>query len=221
MKVAACICWYDEPPESLRRLTHSLAGFVDVIIACDGAWETFPGGKRYSPESNVLAMTDGVSGTGVHLVIRTPTDGLWESEVKKRNAVVQLAKQHLCIQDWLLVIDGDEYLSRPGAQTLLALMVLSTTTYSVGFVGDASGGDKMRRLFRAHPDLEVRGAHNSYWVGRRRLSGLAEIDMFERARDLSDKLVIHHERSDRPKERNLGAHKDIVNRLHSAKAEML
>lgn len=121
MKLAAAVCWYDEPIEHLRRVVASVAPLVDSIVAYDGAWRGFP--QRAEAKSQVDAMREILEDARIdHLVTDAPR-GVWESQSAKRTALYRAASEDA---DWVLVIDADEELRCDDPQRLRSLIRVNT-----------------------------------------------------------------------------------------------
>lgn len=203
MKIVACLAWYDEPIEFLDRCVRSLAGVADTLIAYDGAWSGYPGGACSSLEQHSV-IRDAANDVALKGVTVAAS---WESQVEKRNALMRDASRY---GDWLLVIDGDEYLT--GANTESLRWLLQHTAYDVATItatrtsGERAGVPQpIRRLFRA--PVTVERAHNGYrhngnppnphW-----LNGDSAYVRLAKAADASKHLFMEHAYLGRGSERN-------------------
>lgn len=205
MTIAACLSWYDEPVEFLDRCVRSLAGVADMLVALDGRWEHMPGENR-SPVCQRDAIWKTAGDVGLDAVVSVPDDLPFASQVAKRNALVSLA--FASGADWLLVIDGDEYVqwTTPGFRALLERTDLDAAAVTVNSV--LHNGTPLenlpRRLLRAGADLEYVGAHNAI----RNDSGWLVLPMkyddgdWAPAEDATRHLAIFHDRRNRGRARN-------------------
>lgn len=164
MKIAAALCWFDEPVAFLDRCVRSLEGVVDHLVAYDGAWDLFPGGTFQSPPEQRAALAAAASEVGLPVVDWLPT-GIWPSQVEKRSALMHHARQ---LGEWILVIDADEWIDRADPDVLR--WVLRETEHDVAevafrktTVGDGvSHPARIRRLYRSSALAGVELAHNGY-----------------------------------------------------------
>jgi len=193
VRIAAVLCWYDEPPEFLERLACSLAGEVDLLISADGSWPLFPDGGPESPEEQRQALKEAAAAAGLtHRTVSPVPVQLWESQVQKRSILYGIAATHA---DWLLVVDGDEWIrSSRGLRARL-----ETVTRDVCEVGMIRPGaehlaiQRRRRLFRTSGGgLAVKETHNGVVDGAGRwLSGPRRVPL-EPAADLTEALCLGH-----------------------------
>lgn len=105
MRIAAAICWYDEPLPALRRVVASVAPLVDTIVAFDGRWESFPPDRYWIPQAEDMAAI--IDDHGIEQSIGGRRVGAWPSQSAKRTALYRAAST---AADWILVIDADEEL---------------------------------------------------------------------------------------------------------------
>ena len=172
MRIAAAICWYDEPIEHLERVVASVAPLVDTIVAFDGRWEGFPPDRYWVPQvEDMLGVMFDHGAIG--RVACTPRPA-WESQATKRTALYRAASE---LSDWVLVIDADEHLlidDVSGLRSRLARLdranrpdAVNVRVATPGGRGNG-GGDTataphgvrwQRRLLRADPSLSV-GPHS-------------------------------------------------------------
>jgi hypothetical protein len=129
--------------------------------------------------------------------------------VEKRAALMAEAATYAQDGDWLLVIDGDEYLhdAKPGLlkSTLagthldVALVMLENVT---GYEG-TRGKQPIRRLYRASAGVTVDTAHNGYRTRDGRwLHGDGAMVKLALPLDCSGLVHLHHEKLNRGAERN-------------------
>lgn len=175
MKLVACLIWYDESPEDLRRAVLSLRGFADAVVAVDGAFARFP--REESPpwsesvqlkdilRSAVYQDADGnaVAGNMEVLAYQPPKAGVWPggekgNEVEKRNASLHMAGW--LGADWVINCDADMYLLGSKwmeEQLAKARELLMSTPHDVATV--AVGDQAVRCCFRWSPTLHYERAH--------------------------------------------------------------
>jgi hypothetical protein len=200
VKIVAALAWYREPPEFLDRLVRSLAGLVDVLVALDGAWALFPDAEPHSTLAEGMALHEAALDAGVRLELRTP-EIVFESQVAKRAALMALAAEH---GDWILVIDGDEWISR--GLPLGLRWALERTDAVVGDIqlrtmhwGETMpyahpDGGLRRRLYRAGTTVDI--VHSGYFYEG------APLYAAEPAVDLADLVTITHDNCNRGSARN-------------------
>jgi hypothetical protein len=133
-------------------------------VSCDGPWQHFPHTGVNSPDEQHNALSGALNASGVPHV-EMPYHGAWESQVAKRNALYGYAID-ATHPDWLLLIDGDEWIltHQPTLRDALTSTVEDIAT--VGCWNHHKGKPLGRhpkpatRLVRGIPGLRVEGAHN-------------------------------------------------------------
>lgn len=107
--IAAALCWYDEPVESLERMVASLEGFVDILVSLDGPYAHYPAGGR-SPDEQHRALE---ASARLHRLPYAPLVRKIESptQAAKRTHLYQHAARFAGRNGWILIIDADEALS--------------------------------------------------------------------------------------------------------------
>jgi hypothetical protein len=198
VRLCAALAWYDEPLPFLRRCVTSLRGVVDELVALDGAWQLFEGGAQSaSDQEETIRRAAAEAGIVAH--IHAPRE-VWASQVAKRARLMELAAERA---DWILVIDGDEYVTR--ADPIEIRRSLGETDYDCAFVGfcNLNRGESMpgttphsglnRRLFRA--GTTVRTVHSGYVYDGRSV-------VIEDALDLRHALALEHDNVNRGTARN-------------------
>lgn len=223
MKIAACIVWYQETPETLTRCVESLAGAADRIVALDGVWAHFPHSTVSSPRDQHDAIRAAAAGCSFESVTVLPVRKPWKSQVAKRAAVLELGR--MVGSDWLLVIDADEHVERCDSGMLRDR--LAATGRDVCEVGFRTYGDgvkntrtvQIRRLYRASTGVTVDVAHNGYrTTDGRWLHGDSRHITREPAADLSDVISVAHDRDARTSERQL-ARVEFLDERHQRNLE--
>lgn len=217
MRIAAAICWYDEPIEHLRRVVASVAPLVDCIVAFDGRWESFPADRYWVPQVDDMRE---IVPPGSFVAGRDE----WESQAVKRTALYRSAASRA---DWVLVIDADEELlidDVSGLRSRLARLdrakrpdAVNVRVVTPGGRG-GGGGDTataphgvrwQRRLLRADPSITV-GPHSH----RTLTTDDAVIQM-----ENDDDRALHISRRAGRTATIHGA--SIINRTHSRSAERI
>jgi hypothetical protein len=205
VKLVAALAWFDEPVEFLDRCVRSLVGVVDVLVAVDGAWRGFAGGP-VSPVAQSEVIVDAAAATDLQVELWAPNSA-WDSQVAKRASMMQLAA---AAGEWLLVIDGDEFLESVDPVALRAqlaateLDVAEVTVRTLNRPWPLSHLAPMavahRRIYRA--GTRVSGpAHNCYRLGEQWLNGDPGKLELAPAVDLTDVVTVAHDNASRPRAR--------------------
>lgn len=174
MRLIALLCWYDEPAWCLAELVASLArSDVDEIVAVDGAYALFPGGRPRSRSDQSHAIMAAARGAGMGVTLHSPRDLWLGNEVEKRSFL--FAAGHLVggPNDWFWVVDADEVVTE--AVGLRA--ALERTPHDAGeVVLDQITADGpqcqllMRMLFRYQATgIRCDGNHYTYMTGDGRM----------------------------------------------------
>jgi hypothetical protein len=200
VKLIACLAFYDEPIPFLERHVRSVARVADELVAFDGAWHGHPDGKPHSPAEQALTIKTVALAAGLPCIYYSP-QRIWESQVEKRDALMRYASAR---GDWLLVIDGDEYVH--GCDNASLRWLLDHTDYDVATVNHTittaakPSASPIRRLYRA--PVTVERAHNGYRRDGHWLNGDSAYVRLARAADASMHLHLHHEHTNRGDDRN-------------------
>lgn len=113
MRIAGLLSWYDESPAWLATAVAGMARFCDVIVAVDGAYALYPGGRPRSRPDQAEAVTIACEAAGVGLVLHQPSEVFAGNEVEKRNLTLQLARPFLEPGvDWVCAFDADYHVER-------------------------------------------------------------------------------------------------------------
>lgn len=151
VRIVACLIWYDENPRDLHEMCLSLAGFVDGMVALDGAFETFPHKTAWSPHVQWDGLLQGCAAAGIELHGYQPVIASG-NEVEKRNRSLWLAS--VLQPDWVVAVDADMRLES-GAPA--ALPVLAKSKLSVAET--LTAGSPLRNMFRWTPTLRYVNSH--------------------------------------------------------------
>jgi hypothetical protein len=209
MRIVACLAWYMEPPAFLERCITSLRGLADEAICYDGAWDLWPDGRPESSPEEHAAIARAADEIGLPVTIYTP-DTTWASQVEKRASLMLEAGETGA--DWLLVIDGDEYIASHQASAARALLESTSCDVATIMHKRTTGVEAVntpgpiRRLYRADTGVTVDTAHNGYrTIDGRWLHGDCAAVKLEPPLDLSRYVLLHHERANRGDARNRAA----------------
>ena len=109
MKTIALLCWYDEPASWLAELVASLGRCgVDHLVAADGAYFLYPGGRPRSAADQHDAIVRTAAGCGMGLTLHFPQEPWPGNEVEKRSMLFALGERVAEPDtDWYLAVDGD------------------------------------------------------------------------------------------------------------------
>lgn len=183
MRIASLLCWYDEAPSMLAAHVASLAlAPVDLLVALDGAYVDYPGGRASSPIEQHKALSLAAESAGIELYSGTRADGgLFASEMEKRTELFRMVEGRA---DWSLVLDADEVvINAPNdfrgrlnsaSCDVFEVPFLDDPHPSLGYAEDADGEPyvararhiKYRRsIFRATSGVHVEGRHSRYIAG--------------------------------------------------------
>lgn len=166
-KIVALLSWYDERPEDLTAMVDGLARApITHLVALDGAYRLYPGGKPHSPTSNYTALETACRTHGIGLSIHTP-DTTWHgNETQKRTTLFHLGETHTTERDWFLIIDGDEVILNAPNDLTLQLAATPLDVAEVTFIEPNLQGKldtfPIPILFRAIRGIQVVGNHYTY-----------------------------------------------------------
>lgn len=84
----------------------------DHVVAVDGRYALYPEDMAASPPEQAEAIIETAAGAGLPLTLHRPVEPFYGNEVEKRNLSLRLAAVHAePMQDWLLILDGDCYIT--------------------------------------------------------------------------------------------------------------
>lgn len=239
MNIVGVLCWYDEQPSMLAACAAGFARVCDTIVAVDGAYALYPGGRARSHPVQAEAILAACETQGAACVVHRPRDVFYGNEVEKRNLSLRLAAAFQ--PDWVMVIDADTTVMQTDPDAVrdtLANTSLLAATYTLLDTKDlldspAAGyarttdvstewTTRARFVYRWTDDLEYGPAHwtvsGTYNGVRRWVRGPeltvdppAGFDPVD-AVDLADMLVVYHRREDRPLVRRQAADGYLTNR---------
>lgn len=219
MRIVALLSWYDEPPTWLAETVASIGKVCDHLIAVDGPYAMFPGAlsKPASGPEQVETILRVAAGSGIGCTIHQPREPWWGGEVEKRDAMFRLGETFTTADDWYLVVDADEVVSKAPsdlrrrlAESTLDVAELTLwereTQSRVAELVDTSSDYRtpLRRLFRTLPELHIEQAHYVVTATRdgvkRVLCGNRDVHTVEPAEQVWD-LMLEHRHSQRTKGR--------------------
>jgi hypothetical protein len=202
--IAAVLVWFDESVASLERCVTSLAGVADLLVAVDGRWKMFPGSELYSPPEQAEAIRQSAAAATIECSVTQAPRAALISQVAKRNYALALAESSA---DWVLVIDGDEWVEACDAEALRGLLAAAKDVCEVSIRNEGRGVFQKRpaprrRLYRADAGVTVELAHNGYRAGDGRwLNGDRDHVDLAASEDLSTVIGLAHDRDARSNER--------------------
>lgn len=228
--IVALICWYDEKPSWLAAAVSSSARICDHVVCVDGAFANYPRGRRASSSGQQEAALVAAEAAGVGITIHVPAQTWQGDQVEKRAFMFDAGRLTAnSPDDWFLIIDGDEVIVDIPDDIFDRL---SETTCDVAEVAVVDRYDPsrrvtpppnsrrgtpepmrcFRRLYRALPDLTVRGTHYGYQAtGRDLWRDVPAVDLTD--------LRIDHRKGRRVPERQQ-AREEFYQRRRALKLEV-
>lgn len=215
LRIVGLLSWYEESPSWLAETVASLSRICDHLIASDGPYALFPGAlkKPASGPEQAETILRVAAGAGMGCTIHAPGEPWWGGEVEKRDTMFCIGAALTTPDDWYLVVDADEVLSRvpsdlrqrladtPHDVAELTLWERETQAWVSELIDTSSDyRSPLRRLFRALPNLHVEQAHyvvTATFGGLKRvLCGNPTVHDVEPAEQLWD-LMLEHRRGQR------------------------
>lgn len=202
MRIIGLLSWYEEPCSWLAETVASAAKLCDHLIAVDGPYAEFPGAldKPVSPTEQASTILHAAAGVGMGSTVHVSREPWWGNEVEKRTFMFGLAETISTPDDWFLVIDADEVVTKvpQDARELLAKTELDVAKVLIWERGDQDTGLAARRLFRGLRGMRYDGCHYVVTVptetGVRVLSGDDRIQTVEPFEELWDLRLEHRSR---------------------------
>jgi hypothetical protein len=210
VKVVALLSWYDEPTSWLSACIASCAKFCDHVVAVDGAYLHFPGGKGNSATDQAEVITETAAAAGMGVTIHRPNELWYGGEVEKRAFMFAVAETLTTEDDWYFPIDADELVDVAaddlrdvlgkskfdcGDIKLFTRVDLNVQQANAGHFDRTS--HSQRQVFRALRGLTVKDAHFNYIAGNKCLWGSRQ----ESGEDLTSILEVEHRDGNRPRAR--------------------
>lgn len=217
-QLVGLLAWYTERPSWLSAcITSYHQAGITHLVAIDGAYDLYPGGRPRSSTPEHDAITETCNGLNLALTLVLPSTTWAGNEVAKRTALFRHAEAVTEPSDWYVVMDADEIVT--SAHTNL-LDILADTPYDAGEATlwqrdlfdtptarsvtqqrtfNPEQSQPIRKLFRAIRGLHVVGNHYTYRTpDGRNLWGDNHLEL---AHDLTDALTIEHRSIHRAKHR--------------------
>jgi hypothetical protein len=201
MRVVGLLAWYQENPEWLREAIRSFAPSIDHLVAVDGAYAHFPGGRPASAPGEHKAIVQECKRQGIGCTLEVPC-GTWETEMAKRTRLFQLGETACGPDDWYLIIDGDERLHTLPDDFRTRLAATSLDVAEVAFYephpNAPSKSFPLRIVFRASRGLTVKGNHWTFVTADgRKLWGHGRQEPALNVHDLVVEHLTHFRRKER------------------------
>jgi len=212
--IIGTLAWFNESPAWLARTVASAARVCDHLVAVDGRYELLQHDMDWSPMTEAEAVLAAAEGAGLPLTLHIPRKPFAGNEVEKRNLLLQVAFAHAQPEDWIFVIDADEYVvhADPNIREIIASVEGNVITYELEEYLDpvtelgTDGGVarmmplpntwrvKLRCIYRALDGLQYVGTH--FRVGGfvdGKWHWLYGNPAMEQAFDLRERLILRHE----------------------------
>lgn len=180
MKITGLLAWYDESPIWLAAAVVGAAKLCDHIVAVDGAYRLYPGGRARSDPEQAEAILHAAYAAAIGCTIYRP-DEVWEgNQIEKRTRMFELGRATKA--DWLFVFDADDLVTSvpADARDRLEQTDEDVAVYTLWWTEDverdslkANGARQFsyeheaatryfRGLFRSLPTLRVEDCHYHY-----------------------------------------------------------
>ena len=238
MRIVGLLAWYDEAPSWLATAVAGFGRVCDEIVAVDGAYSLYPGGRARSLPDQAEAILAAGEAAGVGITLHRPATTFAGQEVEKRNLTLGLAAPFVDEGDWLLVFDADMHVMQAYPDIIrrdLAETNAVVATYTIldgaDMLAEPERADLARRLpvstdwtnkfrgiYRALDGLaygpthfSVSGWRDHFHEERVWLRG-AKPDAIAEPAHLGKALVVHHRRAARAKVRTDAADVYAVSR---------
>ena len=215
--IAGLICWYDEHPAFLVRAVYTATRIgIRHIVALDGAYGLFPGGRAHSDPEQARRIHWACNQLGLTVEFGKPK--VWETEIEKRNTALRLAENALEPSDWFCWLDADFEVmtANPTLPAALAVAyelhgyeaaeVRMRTLKGNGYYRQFAPIQPFRWLYRLGRGLHLENNHYTYVTADgRRLWGSPTDTRYDRpvepALDLFDQVEFVHHTNFRPEDR--------------------
>lgn len=180
MKVIGLLSWYDESPSWLAAAVSSFAPILDHLVAVDGAYASYPNGRPRSDLAQAETILRTADAVGLGTTIVSPGEVFYGDEVAKRSLLFRYGLVEATpFEDWFVVFDGDEVLTRAPSDLRVRLEYIENDAAEVTLWSrenwseispDAASAiplpgesrSSLRMFFRALPNLHVHGRHDVY-----------------------------------------------------------
>lgn len=202
MKIVALLAWFEEKPESLERMIASIAPVCSAVVALDGAYADFPGGRPVSQAEQAHRIRLATRRNDMGLLLLEPEATWAGQEIEKRTDLFRAGELMTTPDDWYLVIDGDEELAEYPADLLDQLAATDRGAALVRVTEPGQAAQPFHRLLRAQRGLHVEGRHYRYVTAEGvEMNG----DSPAPALDLSQDVLLLHHRRERTRDRAAAA----------------
>jgi hypothetical protein len=168
-RIIALLSFYDERPEWLAACLFTAVRHLEVshVVALDGAYSLYPGGRAWSPTEQHHAITEACNAMGVGLTLSAPANVWLGNEVEKRTALFRLGDAVSTDGvDWYLVIDADELVDECVGSLPELLAEADEDAAEVALLTREPNGEisrePLRMLFRALHGTTVQDHHWKY-----------------------------------------------------------
>jgi hypothetical protein len=213
VRVTGLLCWYDESPIWLAAAATAAARLCDHVVAVDGAYALYPGGKPQSDPEQAEAILHAAYAAGIGVTVHRPREVWMGNQIEKRTALFRLGAETGA--DWFYVFDADDLVTHvpADARDRLEQADEDVAVFTLWWTEDVerdeakAAGARMfsypheaanryfRGLFRALPGLRVEGAHYHYVADRDgglvHLRGHEDVHELEPFLNLTDMRVQH------------------------------
>lgn len=184
--IVGVLAHYDESPLWLASAVTGAAKLCDHIVAADGAYALYPGGRPSSGPEQAQAITEAAYAAGVGVTLHTPATVWMGNQIEKRSLMFNLACQIAGPDDWVYVFDADDLVTHVPADARerleeaeedVAVFTLWWTddmhatpakekaAQAFSYPHEASNR-YFRGLFRVLPNLRVEDTHYHYLAER-------------------------------------------------------
>lgn len=184
--IAGLLAHYDESPLWLAAAIQGAAKLCDHVIAVDGAYALYPGGRASSGPEQAEAIAEAAYAAGIGCTLHTPASVWMGNQIEKRNFMFKLAQQMTTPADWVFVFDADDLVTHVPADLhdRLDAAEEDVAVYTLWWTEDMHATPAREEaaqafpypheaanryfpgLFRALPGLRVEGAHYHYLAER-------------------------------------------------------
>lgn len=242
MKIIGILSWYDESPTWLAAAVSGFTRLCDVIVAVDGAYALYPGGRNVSHPDQAEAIQLACEAAEKGCILHRPRHVWFGNEVEKRQHTLKLAATVAEPGDWLCVFDSDYMVMRCDPQRIRQELTdtdLDVATYTLldhkdhlsnakvqDFVANVDIATewtvRTRDVYRWVPDLAYGPAHytlrgtyagREQWIrGPELTPNAAVVHDIVPCHDLNTSLVCYHRTEQRAKVRRDAAWEYYRNR---------
>ena len=174
------LSWYDEAESWLAATVSSFAPILDHLVAIDGAYAAYPGGRARSDVGQAETILRTADAVGLGVTVVSPRDVWFGNEVEKRSALFRYGLAEATpYEDWFVVVDGDEVLTKYPSDLRVRLEYLDADAAEVTLWNRENWGEiapdvadrmvlppesrtSLRMFFRAFPGTHAHGRHDVY-----------------------------------------------------------